>query len=318
MNLNYNLIPLSGDASFRKFYRKKNKKKNSIIIFCEKEKKSNLLIYDAINKVLIKNKIKAPKLISQNYNKHFIEIEDLGNLSIYDKLKSNKKSNINYYKKIISLLIKLQKIKTKRINTFINSKYKIPIYSKKKLLSETNLFLEWYIAKVLKKTSHRKVKNKLKTIFKKLLNKIKNKKNVFVHRDFHVSNLMEYRQKIAIIDSQDAVYGNSAYDLASLIDDVRLKTTLEEKSKIFNDYIKINREINISAFKNDFKILSVLRNFKIIGIFTRLSIRDKKTNYLKLIPYAWKLIELRIKNDDKFVELKKELDKYFSKKIRNK
>ena len=74
---------------------------------------------------------KAPKLISQNYNKHFIEIEDLGNLSIYDKLKSNKKSNINYYKKIISLLIKLQKIKTKRINTFFNSKYKIPIYSKK-------------------------------------------------------------------------------------------------------------------------------------------------------------------------------------------
>ena len=318
MNLNYNLTPLSGDASFRKFYRKKNKKKNSIIVFCEKDKKSNLLIYDAINKVLIKNKIKAPKLISQNYNKNFIEIEDLGNLSIYDKLKSNKKSNINYYKKIISLLIKLQKIKTKRINTFFNSKYEIPIYSKKKLLSETNLFLEWYIAKVLKKTSHRKVKNKLKTIFKKLLSKIKNKKNVFVHRDFHVSNLMEYRQKIAIIDNQDAVYGNSAYDLASLIDDVRLKTTLEEKSKIFNDYIKINREINISAFKNDFKILSVLRNFKIIGIFTRLSIRDKKNNYLKLIPYAWKLIELRIKNDDKFVDLKKELDKYFSKKIRNK
>ena len=71
-------------------------------------------------------------------------------------------------------------------------------------------------------------------------------------------------------------------------------------------------------FKNDFEILSVLRNLKIIGIFTRLSIRDKKDNYLKLIPYAWKLIEQRIDNDKKFIELKIILDKYFSKKVRNK
>ena len=39
-----------------------------------------------------------------------------------------------------------------------------------------------------------------------------------------------------------------------------------------------------NKFKNDFEILSVLRNLKIIGIFTRLSKRDKKNKYLKLIP----------------------------------
>ena len=61
MNSN-KLIKLSGDASFRKFYRSDK----SIVVFCRKEKKSNLLIYDAINKILIKNKIRAPKLINQN------------------------------------------------------------------------------------------------------------------------------------------------------------------------------------------------------------------------------------------------------------
>ena len=69
-------------------------------------------------------------------------------------------------------------------------------------------------------------------------------------------------------------------------------------------------------FKNDFEILSVLRNLKIIGIFTRLSIRDNKHNYLKLIPYAWKLIEQRIEQNKKFIELKIILDQYFSKKIK--
>ena len=122
---------------------------------------------------------------------------------------------------------------------------------------------------------------------------------------------------MCVIDSQDAVFGNLAYDVASLIDDVRLKTTTQFKRILLNEYIKTNKKINVKNFKNDFEILSVLRNLKIIGIFTRLSIRDEKDNYLKLIPYAWKLIELRIDRNEKFIELKEILDKYFSKKVRN-
>ena len=125
-------------------------------------------------------------------------------------------------------------------------------------------------------------------------------------------------KKLCVIDSQDAVFGNVAYDLASLIDDVRLKTSIGFKHNIFEEYIKTNKKINVVNFKNDFEILSVLRNLKIIGIFTRLSIRDNKHTYLKLIPYAWKLIEQRIEQNKKFIELKIILDKYFSKKLRNK
>ena len=313
MNLN-NLIKLSGDASFRKFYRSDK----SVIVFCQKEKKSNLLIYDAINKVLIKNKIKAPKLLKQNYKKNFLEIEDLGDVSIYKKLKNKKIKKLKYYKKIIFLLYKLQKIKTKKIKTFNNTNYTIPKYSNNKLFKESKLFLDWYIGKVIKKENQKIIKNKLENIIKILLKKIKNKNNIFVHRDFHVSNLMEYRKKIALIDNQDALYGNSAYDLASLIDDVRFKTSSSLKEKIFKYFLKQNKFINKKNFKNDFDILSVLRNIKIIGIFTRLSSRDKKYYYLKLIPNAWKLIEYRINNNAVLKDLKLLLDKNFSKKIRQK
>ena len=61
---------IKGDASFRKFYR--NKKKSSIFVIAQKEKTKNLLVYDAINKILTKNRIVAPKLISQNYYKNYI------------------------------------------------------------------------------------------------------------------------------------------------------------------------------------------------------------------------------------------------------
>ena len=313
MNLN-NLIKLSGDASFRKFYRSEK----SVIVFCQKEKKSNLLIYDSINKLLIKNKIKAPKLLTQNYKKNFIEIEDLGDVSIYNKLKNKKINKLKYYKKIILLLCKLQKIKTKKIKTFNNTNYIIPKYSEDKLFKESELFLNWYVTKVIKKENQKMIKNKLKNIIQTLLKKIKNKNNIFVHRDFHVSNLMEYRKKIALIDNQDALYGNSAYDLASLIDDVRIKTSKSLKEKIFKYFLNQNKFINKKNFKNDFDILSVLRNIKIIGIFTRLSSRDKKYYYLKLIPNAWKLIEYRVNNNAVFKDLKLLLDKNFSKKIRQK
>ena len=313
MNLN-KLKPISGDASFRKFYR--NKK--NIIVFSEKNNKKNLLIYDAINKILIKNKIKAPKLINQNYKSNQIQIEDFGNITLYKKLKKIKKKKLVYYKKIIKLLNSIQKIKTRKIKTFLGSNYMVPKYSKKILLDEARLFLDWYVPKKIKKNNQNLLKKRLLLILKILIKKIKFSNKTFVHRDFHVSNLMIQNKKLCVIDSQDAVFGNIAYDVASLIDDVRLKTSIGFKRILLEEYIKTNKKINVKNFKNDFEILSVLRNLKIIGIFTRLSIRDKKDSYLKLIPYAWKLIEQRIDKDKKFIELKIILDKYFSKKTRNK
>jgi len=305
---------LSGDASFRKFYRYKN----IIIVVSRKETRKNLLIYDAINKILIKNKIRAPKLISQNYKLKNIQIEDFGNNTVYKEIKKNNKKKLIYYKKIIKLLNLVQKIKTQKIKTFLGSIYKVPKYSKKILLNEAKLFLDWYVPKKINKKNQMLLKKKLILVFKSLINKIKFNNQTFVHRDFHVSNLMIKNKKLCLIDSQDAVIGNVAYDLASLIDDVRLKTSTRFKQDIFEEYIKRKKKMNIENFKNDFEILSVLRNLKIIGIFTRLSVRDNKNNYLKLIPYAWKLIEQRTEKNKKFIELKAILDKYFSKKQRNK
>jgi len=316
MNLN-NLKKLSGDASFRSFYRKKNLNNSSVLVYCKKQKKSNLLIYDAINNLLINKNLLAPKLTNHNYYKNYIEIEDFGDWTIFQMFKKKNVKQLFYYKKILLLLKKIQKIKTKKIKTFLNSQYKIPNYSKEKLINETNLFLQWYLPKYIKGKRINIERKKISKIFKKLLESLIYNKKVFVHRDFHVSNIMITKKGLGLIDNQDAVFGNVAYDLASLIDDVRFRTSNSLKDKIFNEFIKTNKKFDRYKFKNDFEILSVLRNFKIIGIFSRLSQRDKKHKYLKLIPYAWKLIENRINNNIKFNDLKIFIDKNFPKKIRN-
>ena len=70
-------------------------------------------------------------------------------------------------------------------------------------------------------------------------------------------------------------------------------------------------------FLEDFNVLSVQRSLKIIGIFSRLFKRDKKNKYLKMIPYAWKLLEMRMRSET-FSELRQVFDKNISKKIRKK
>ncbi len=312
------LKKIKGDASFRSFYRKKNRKKTSVIVIAKKEKKKNLLIYDAINKLLIKNGIRAPKLLNHNYHENYIEIEDFGKFTIHSILK-NKKNKLQTFKKIILLLNKIQKIKSNKVKNFNNKNYKLPIYSNKLIAEESKLFLKWYIPNIFKKKKVSTLSKKLKTKINLLLLRLKLKNNTFVHRDFHVSNMMKLKKKMGILDSQDAVYGNKAYDLASLIDDVRLKTSLNLKNSIYNYYVSLNKQkINENYFRNDFEILSVLRNLKVIGIFTRLAVRDDKKSYLKLIPYTWKLIENRINNNLIFADLKNYLDANFPKKIRMK
>ncbi len=289
---------LSGDASFRQFYRTNN----SVLVYSKIQKRSNLLNYDAVNKILIKNKILAPVLISQNYKKNFIEIEDFGNKNMLDKIKSSK-TKLNEYKKILKILYQIQKIKNFKTQNFLKKKFNLSNYSKAKILKESYLFLDWYLPanKLIIQKGY--IKKNLKKIIDNLYLNLKIKQKVFVHRDFHVSNMMFYKNKIALIDSQDAVLGNPAYDLASLIDDVRIKTSNSFKSNILKVFLSKFKYKNESQFINDFEILSVLRNLKIIGIFTRLANRDKKKKYLKLIPYAWKLIDNRMKNNSNFNDL---------------
>ena len=304
------LEKLSGDASFRKFYR--HKKNKSIIVYCKKEKFKNLIIYEAVNRFLKKNDINTPKLISENYKKNFIEIEDLGNLTGLKKYKSFK---INNYKKLFKILKKIQNIKQKKIKTLLKKIYKIPIYSDKLLLDEAKLFSNWYLPTKIKK-NETKVLNELNKILKKVIRKLMLKKRVLVHRDFHISNIMLNRKKIYLIDTQDLIYGNPAYDVASLIDDVRYKISLKNREILYKKFILKEKKNFSSKLRNDFEILSTLRNLKIIGIFTRLSKRDKKYSYVKMIPYAWQMIEERLTQNSNLYELKSFFDRYFPKNLR--
>jgi len=157
MKIDYKLKKISGDASFREFYRLKKNNKKSIIVFAKKEQYKNLIVYSAVNKILNNNNILSPKLLSNYYKDKMIEITDLGEKSFYDYIK-NKKNKFKDYKKLIELIIKLQNIKFKNQYNFMGKKIKFTKYSFQHLHNESDLFFDWYLKYCFKNLKREKIK----------------------------------------------------------------------------------------------------------------------------------------------------------------
>ena len=312
---NYKIKKIKGDASFRKYFRIYYKKNSYILAYEKKEKRSNILNYVLINKFLRNKGINSPKVIDYDYKNGLALLQDFGDKT-YLKLINKSKNKFKIYKSLIRYLIKLQKIKFKQ-NLFRFKKYDFKI-----LKREIDLFFIWYLPHVIKIKSNYKIL-KLRKILLSILKNNFIKNNYFVHRDFHVSNLMAYKSasknEIGVIDSQDALIGSNAYDVVSIIDDVRIKTNFNLKQKILNFYLSIamrDKNFNIHQFKKEFSILSVQRAMKIIGIFSRLFRRDGKSRYLKLIPYTWTILNKRLE-DPMFNEVRVIINKEIKTRIKN-
>ena len=310
---------ISSDASFREFYRIQKNSKSTILVRSNKDKFKNLIVYAAVNKLLIDNKIKAPIFIQEYFNNEMMEIEDLGNNSFFDHIKY-KKNKFSSYKKLIQIIINLQNIKLKKYIKFKKYKIKISSYNLAELHKESDLFFLWYLKNNSIKKNFNKFKNKIRKELDNLYKKLYFQNRCLVHRDFHVSNIMIKKKNIGLIDSQDIIRGNLLYDIASLIDDVRVVLPVHLKLKLFNYYLSKTKKITINErnlAKNDFDILSIQRNLKILGVFVRLSKRDRKSNYLKFLPNTWRLLDLRLKNPI-FNNLKYLLNKVVPKKNKKK
>ena len=317
--MQYKLQKIKNDASFREFFRLYKGKKTSIIVTASKEKFKNLIAYTAVNKFLRGNGVHTPKLISKHFNEGIIEIEDFGNKTLLDNVKKSK-NKFFHYKKCADVILKIQKIKPlKKIKISSNRFLKLNIYNVSNLHKESDLFFDWYLSGVVGNKKTKKYKKKIKNELNKLYKKIFFNNKFIVHRDFHVSNIMPIKNKLGIIDTQDAILGNPMYDVASLIDDVRTKVPSQIKKRTLQYYLKncSLRNKPMHLLQNDFDILSVQRNLKILGIFYRLYKRDKKPQYLKYLPYTWKLIELRMKNKI-FTNLSILLSKVVNTKLRTK
>ena len=201
-----------------------------------------------------------------------------------------------------------------------NFQKELPKYSNKKLINEALLFLQWYWPAIYKKPAKKIIIKQFVSIWKNLLNKNLKTKKVLVHRDFHIDNLffLKDRKKLkacGLIDFQDAVIGPETYDLVSLLEDARRNVNQKIINKMYSKFEKRIPKKKKENFFKEYNTLAINRHLKVLGIFTRLSIRDKKKNYLKHIPRLWRLTEKNL-SYNLLPELNDWINEFFPKKFR--
>tara|TARA_B100000579_G_C22828348_1_gene854515 strand:- start:285 stop:1262 length:978 start_codon:yes stop_codon:yes gene_type:complete len=301
---------IESDASFRKYYRLNGK--NLLVMDAPREHGESVKSFQKIDEILINMGISAPIIHNIDEYNGFILLEDFGDNKFSKIL--NKKNENGLYQNAVKVLAHIY-LESKK-NKFNSDG--IPDYSINLLLNESNFFCDWFMQIHCKIELSNDEKLKYQIILEKIYNQIDFNLSSLVLRDYHVDNLILLNDRqglnqVGVIDFQDAVIGSNAYDLVSLLEDVRRPIAIELKNSLIKEYINITAYDSKKLIK-EMKFFSIQRNLKIIGIFSRLKYRDNKPQYMKLIDNAWKFIYLHLE-DTSFRELKLWISNYQDKFI---
>ena len=285
-----NLIPIKNDASFRKYFRVDKK----ILMDADPNLGEDVGSFININHVLREFKLNVPEIFTIDKENGFLLLEDLGE-NIFSQI-LNSENEEQLYKQAIDVLVEIYK---KDLNKFSNFTF-LEKYSVEKLQDESQLFIEWYLKKYLKiNITDTDIKD-FKDIINKIFNNLDTKFEKLVLRDYHVDNLILQKSKlglkqVGILDFQDAVLGSSSYDLISIIEDVRRPISKDLKNILIKYFID-STGYHPNQLEKELAFYSVQRNLKILGIFSRLNLRDNKSKYMQYNDNAWKYIESNLNN----------------------
>ena len=282
-------VLLAGDASFRRYERIKINDKTAVLMDAPPPEE-DARPFIKITEHLIKLGYSVPHIFAQDIDSGFLLLEDLGDETFTNSLAVGVDEK-QLYQSATDVLIDLH---GRELSEALPDD--LENYDDEKLFTEVVLFVDWYMTGIFGKTFSDHVRSDFLNIWYKLLSKISFDHETLVLRDFHADNLMwlpsrEGIRKCGLLDYQDAVRGLPAYDLMSLLEDARRDLKPGMASDLLDYYYTSLPKFDRSQFNKVYAVLSAQRHCKVIGIFSRLAIRDRKYNYLTHIPRCWSLLE---------------------------
>jgi len=301
---NLSLEMVSGDASFRRYFRAKVEGETWIAMDAPPDKE-NSSSFVAIAQYWLSQGIQVPTIHNYDLELGFLLLNDFGDdvllASLFNKDPETKVAEANveennvpervpynasgdhYYDLAMKALVAIQAIKP-------DSSYSLPLYDVALLQCEMALFPDWLLEKKLGLTLNKQERTMLTQSFSMLAESALAQPQVPVHRDYHARNLMVLKDdSLGVIDFQDAVFGPVTYDLVSLLRDCYIVWPDEKVEQWCQQYYSLLESqggLNYDwvQFKTWFDLMGLQRHLKAAGIFARLSLRDGKHCYLNDIP----------------------------------
>jgi N-acetylmuramate 1-kinase len=277
----FTLTPLTGDASFRRYFRLHYNDFSQVIMDAPPEKE-NIEPFLAIANLLRRARVRVPQIYALDKVQGFVILEDFGDTLMLNELCLNTADKL--YTAAIKTLITMQEYLTPSLE-------QLPSFDKQFIFLELNLFSQWFLGLYLAIELTSKEERLIQETFTWLSKEICQQPQVFVHRDYHSRNIMRLPndQEIAlgIIDFQDAMRGPVTYDLVSLLKDCYIQWPREQVMSWLSDFHRqapSAKQYSLQDFSRAFDLCGLQRHLKILGIFSRLYLRDKKPKYLQDLP----------------------------------
>ncbi len=278
----------SADASFRRYFRIGHQGLTYVVM----DSPVNEAEFEAFIRIARKFKqlgLNVPEVYAADYQHGYALLTDFGNTTYLSRLAPDTADVL--YEDAIGSLLRLQN------STFSDPNF-LPLYSAELLLSEMELFRQWYLKRHLQIEINAEINEILDQTFAMLRVKAEEQPRVWVHLDYHSRNLMVVdHDSPGVLDFQNAVYGPITYDLVSLLRDCYIVWDQEKIDRWIQNYLTkaalTQLELNFDAgqFLEWFDWMGMQRHVKVAGIFSRLNYRDDKPNYLQDIPRVMSYIE---------------------------
>ena len=274
-------VPVSGDASFRRYFRLKSHGMSWILMDAPPEKEDSHP-FVCIAKAWEPLEIHAPVVHAVDFEQGYMLLSDLGDDLYLGQL--NDDSADELYSRALSALTRLQQCRD-------IAGHPLPLYDRALLQREMDLFRDWLVADLLAIKVGPGVTQLFAEVSEYLIDAALEQPQVCVHRDYHSRNLLvDGENTPGVIDFQDAVIGPVTYDLVSLLrdcyiewPDMRVYSWVDQ----FGEQLVADGLIDHydrETFYRWFDLMGAQRHLKAAGIFARLWLRDGKPGYLTDIP----------------------------------
>ncbi|HKY80069.1 MAG TPA: phosphotransferase [Sphingobium sp.] len=274
------IVPLAGDASFRRYFRVVDGGRRAVLMDAPPPHEDPRP-FISIAEHLVGQGFAAPRVLARDLDEGLVLIEDFGDLRVKEHLDEAPADELAVYTRAVDLLADLHRLPAADL----------PPYDRAVYQREVGLLTEWYCPAIgldVDAEAFARAWDEVLPIVEQ-----SPAPAVTVLRDYHAENIMLIDRPAArglgLLDFQDALAGHPAYDLVSLLQDARRDVPPAVEAAMLDHYRTIASPS--ADFDAAYAILGAQRNAKIIGIFTRLWKRDGKPRYLGFLPRMWDLLE---------------------------
>ncbi|WP_085219642.1 aminoglycoside phosphotransferase family protein [Allosphingosinicella indica] len=276
------ILPLAGDASFRRYFRVARGGATAVLMDAPPEHE-DVGPFLGVAQHLLDRGFAPPRPLAVDRERGLLLLEDFGDDRVGPLLAREPGREPGIYESAVDILARLGADPAPS---------DLPPYDDAAMAREVGLFTEWYAPALGLEVDETGYVAAWCEAWRGVAERAA-AAPVMVLRDYHADNLMVLpgRDELGLLDFQDALAGHPAYDLVSLLQDARRDVAPELEAAMLARYADAARIDDRGTFRADYEVLGAQRNTKILGIFTRLWKRDGKPLYLPLQPRVWSYLE---------------------------